>query len=292
MATKLDSTAILEKVFGTLTPEEKARISANTDDADDDVIDSTDEVEDEVEDTDAEDAEQDNENDALESDESETESDDTSDEADEPDEVVQPVKDAAKKPSKNLDKKEQKIVGLKSDNKTLLQQNREMRSELEQLKADKRKSELLAKYGETHDEVQADILARADLNSETIDRRMKVLTFMASNPALLVRYPEAGSDAETILSIAESRKIPYDRVCKMLYEKDEPLEVRRNKASVNGTIKKGDTDFSVTNATKASTTPKTTKLTPEEARNFKAYKEHGWFPANATEEDFKKSLNR
>ena len=183
--------------------------------------------------------------------------DDKSGDATEDTDRSEQTTDAAEKPS--VSKEVRKIIDLKSENKTL-------RKELEALKSEARKAELIQKHSEKYDDETATEMAERDIREEQRDRRLEYLEFVALNATELNRYPQAITDADHIFGIVKSSGMTVDQVCRGLYGEVEPLDVRRAKAAARGELPKSDsTTVNVTKAVNAATTPnKESRLTTEE----------------------------
>lgn len=268
----LDS-SILEKIFAEngnpLTDDEKARLGISAM--------STEEPE--VEEDSIDEAEIDDDDIPLDGIGEEI-PDDSSDEAD----TVEPVQMEEKpKPVKNLDAKEKKIVRLKDKRKTLLSENRELKAELETYRLEKRRAELRAQYGSEHDDVSADILTETAINREQTSKQIEALTFMATNPDIMIKYPDAKQDVERIMALAKSTSATPSQVCAILYGETEPLEIRRAKASVKGELPKSPQNYSVNNAGNTTVAKARTVLTNDQRESMKTLQKMGFTFADESE---------
>lgn len=193
---------------------------------------------------------------ATEADEAETVDDKSGDATEDTDRSEQTT-DAAEKPA--VSKEVRKIIDLKSENKSL-------RKELEALKAESRKAELIQKHSEKYDDETAIEMAEREVREEQRDKRLEYLEFVALNSTELNRYPQARADADHIFEIVKSTGMTVDQVCRGLYGELEPLDVRRAKAAARGELPKSEnTSVDVTKAVNAATSPKKeTRLTADE----------------------------
>lgn len=264
MATDIDKNSLLEKIFADagnpLTDEEKARIGLGA---------SSDEVS--VVEVETDEAESDD--DEIQSDgDGEEIADDTSEEP----EAVEPVSVDVAKPTKNLDKKERKIVGLKDKGKSLLSENRELKQKLEAYELEKRRAELRSQYGAEHDDVSADILTETAINREQTAKQIETLTFMATNPNVMIKYPDARQEVDRIMALTKSTGATAEQVCEILFGQQEPLEVKRAKASVTGKLPKTPQNYSVNNAGNTTVAKARTALTAEQRDTMKELVQRGF----------------
>ena len=169
------------------------------------------------------------------------------DDSEDPEKAVETV--PAKK---NVSSKEQeKIIALK----------RELREAKEKLTASETKAKvevetqqlesLVSKYvGQGYDEDTSKYYAKTEFDMQDIKRQLAVSNFKADNSDLFNIYPDARTNAETIMAKMNNSGFTAKEVCSILYKGDTNPSKERAIQAVSGTLERKQSNNSVSNATR------------------------------------------
>ena len=156
--------------------------------------------------------------DALDEDDAEDdEQDDTdTDELDAEEEEPEPVK--SKKEGGKLTKAEIRLIALKKENKQLIKEKQELEGRIQEKSLATEKETIKQKLiAEDYDEDVAEKMANDELRIRQLEERQALLDFRDENDSLFVKYPQAKTDAKTIMRNMQATGMTAEQLCRGMY---------------------------------------------------------------------------
>lgn len=151
-------------------------------------------------------------------------------------------KEESSKAKKNgkLSKAEIKLIALKRQNKELLQEKVKLEQKFQENAITKERESIKQKLlDQNYDPDVAEKMAADEIRMRSLEEKQAILDFRDSNESLFAKYPQARSEATSIMRNSNATGMTPEQICRGLYGSPKPANDLEQRAidAVRGKIK-------------------------------------------------------